>query len=71
MTHTFKEGDLVCYARKFLQSVGWYTDVPIDGKVVDASDPEMPGILWCDREEPIRMNAKNLVLKSELHLEPA
>jgi hypothetical protein len=71
MTKTFKRDDLVCYARRFLQSVGWYTDVPIDGKVVDDTDPQFPSVHWCDRDEPVRVNAANLILKSELHLEPA
>lgn len=71
MTTTFKLGELVCYRASFLRSISWFTNVPIDGKIVDVSDPEMPGIHWCDRDEPIRVNAKNLILKSELHLEPA
>lgn len=71
MTNTFKKDDLVCYKSTFLRSVGWLTDVPIDGKVVDDTNARFPVVHWCDREEPIAVNAANLILKSELHLEPA
>lgn len=31
--HKYKEGDLVKYSSKFLRSVGWITEVPVDGRV--------------------------------------
>jgi hypothetical protein len=66
-----KKGDLVCYTKAFLRSTSWYTNVPIDGKIIDDSDQEFPVVRWCDREEPVRVHCKNLILKGRLHLEPA
>lgn len=67
----FKRGDIVCYRATFLRSVGWYTNVPIDGKVTNDADPEVVSVQWCDQDVPVRVNAKNLILKRNLHLEPA
>lgn len=71
MKAVFEKGDIVCHRASFLRSISWYTDVPINGKVVDAGDPEMPLVLWCDRDEPCRINAKNILLYEERHKEPA
>ena len=60
----FKDGDIVQYTRKFLQSVGWYTDVPIDGKITGRLDDVFVYVHWCDRDDPILINAGNLKLKS-------
>lgn len=61
----FKTDDIVKPSREFCHNVGWYTNVPKDGKVVG------PGALkntvlvhWCDQEEPVLVNVANLVLAS-------
>jgi hypothetical protein len=63
--YSFKAGDLVRHTSAFLRSTGWYTNVPKDGRVeaVDDSDPNfvLLTILWCDREQPIRVNACNVM----------
>jgi hypothetical protein len=68
---TFKVGDIVCYRTQFLRSVDMYTDVPKDGVVTDGSDSHFPLVRWCDRDQTVRVNTANLVLRSLLHLEPA
>ena len=63
-----KVGDLVVYKAKFLKSVGWYTDVPKNGKVVETDDT-FPLIHWCDREEAIRVHVANVILSTKRHTE--
>jgi len=71
----FFRGDVVRYAAKFLKSVGWYTDVPDNGTVTD--DPKRVGgmtlvkVLFVGEGEARNVNAKNLILASRSHLEPA
>lgn len=69
MTHEFKAGDVVCYSRAFLKSTAWYTDVPINGRVLDV-DEDYITVLWHDRTDPIRVRDTNLILYKERHLEP-
>jgi hypothetical protein len=76
MANTFKVGDIIVHKSSFLRSVGWYIDVPINGKVLEVEEPDKHGwqmvtVQWNDRESPIRVNAGNLILESEKHLEPA
>ena len=63
-----KVGDLVVYKAKFLKSIGWYTDVPKNGKIIEA-DETFPVIQWCDREEPTRVHVANVILSSKRHTE--
>lgn len=70
----FNVGDKVAYTRNFLQSTGWYTDVPDSGYVLEIKELGNSGtilakVLWCDRLDPISVNVKNLLLTSKLHLE--
>jgi hypothetical protein len=64
---TFKPGDIVQHTKAFLQSVAWYTNVPIDGKVLDVDD-DMATVQWCDQDvrfdAPTRINTANLKLKT-------
>lgn len=63
---TFQVGDIVKYRAKFLQSVGWYTDVPINGRVEAINDRmQMPSVLWSDRDEPILVHPANIQLASK------
>jgi hypothetical protein len=68
-------GDIVKYSRAFLQSTGMYTgSVPhATGKIINLSGTKdfiLATIEWNDPDLPKRVNVKNLVLKSRLHLEP-
>ena len=52
MAITYKVGDIVRHTSAYLKSVGWYTDVPKNGKVISLS-PETcfkgwPYVQWCD-----------------------
>lgn len=70
MTTNFKVGDIVCHRAGFLRSVGWYTDVPINGRV-EAITNEYMGIVqveWSDGNVG-RILSTNLILYSERHLE--
>lgn len=40
----FKVGDIVKHKASFLKSVGWYTNVPVNGKVVKVESPAMLGM---------------------------
>jgi len=39
MKTEFKTGDIVCHKAEFLRSVGWYTNVPINGKILAVCPP--------------------------------
>ena len=63
-----RPGELVRYTSAFLRSAGWYTDVPIDGKVLEV-EPEkkrvsdttyVVTVQWCDRDAPIRVLSCNI-----------
>jgi hypothetical protein len=69
MTTKFKPGDIVCHKAAFLRSACWYTNVPINGRV-EAVDPGMLTVLWCDSQKPGRVLAANVILYDERHLEP-
>jgi len=64
---------VVRYAAKFLKSVGWHTDVPDNGTVLELrkvggmtlAKVHFPG------EEPRNVNTGNLILASRSHLEQA
>jgi hypothetical protein len=77
MKTVFEVGDIVCYRSSFLRSIGWYTDVPINGRVVSAQHGACPGcegfpkVQWCDRDDAIAVNPANLILYNERHLESA
>ena len=60
----FKEGDIVQHKSQFLRSTSWYTDVPIDGKVISVDD-ELVTVRWCDQEEPSRIHEENIKLKDK------
>ena len=55
----FQPGDLVRHKSSFLQSICWYTDVPINGKVI-SNDGYFTLVEWCDQEEPKRICTSNL-----------
>ncbi|MDP3766913.1 MAG: hypothetical protein Q8S13_02765 [Dehalococcoidia bacterium] len=66
--HTiFAPGDIVKYTSKFLRSTGWYTNVPIDGRVESVrmrrgGEPDVLRVLWNDRDEPVSVLASNVML---------
>lgn len=70
MTTEFKKGDIVCHKAKFLRDIGWFTNVPINAKVL-AVDEDLVTVQWNDRDEPNRIHRGNLILFAERHLEPA
>lgn len=51
-TMQFKIGDIVCYRSKFLRDIGWFTDVPINGKVTECEQLKEGRqkllVEWCD-----------------------
>ena len=64
MTTEFKVGDLVKHTSKFLQSVGWYTNVPKDGKVTEMrpmGHEVWPVIQWCDDDTARMINPVNIM----------
>lgn len=76
MAHNgFKVGDVVCYRAGWLRSVGWYTDVPINGEVTHLDrlgDQVLVEVVWADgREIPRRVLASNLIHYDRRHTEPA
>jgi hypothetical protein len=67
-------GDTVRYTRNFLQSVGWTTDVPDNGKVLSVKTvgPKKIAIArvqWSDSSEPMGINCKNLIVVGDSHKE--
>ncbi len=73
MTAAFAVGDIVCYKCSFLRSTGWYTGVPMNGKVTEVEavapwmGPPMVTVHWCDQQEPVRVLSVNLVKYDERH----
>jgi hypothetical protein len=69
-----KVGDKVKYARGWLQSTGSYTELGHwkgDVKEVKSlgRDIQIATVQWDNGEEPMKVNTKNLVLLSKVHLE--
>ena len=64
-TYTYKKGDLIKHRASFLRNTGWYTNVPIDGKVTDPMDGQMDDrylmVQWCDSDVPV-MISRNVIL---------
>lgn len=69
MTTTFKVGDIVCHKATYLRNTGWYTNVPVNGKVVALSSGFL-SVLWCDRDQDSLIHPANIILFDERHLEP-
>lgn len=72
--HVYQVGDIVCHTAKFLKSTRWYTNVPMNGRVLFAEEPDTryPSILeveWCDGHTS-RILATNVVLYNKRHKEP-
>lgn len=62
----FRVGDKVKYKGNFLRSIGWYTDVPKDGIVVDAKPGNYVRVLWNEFvEEPLPVHVKNITLANK------
>lgn len=63
--------DIVCYRASFLRSISWFTNVPINGKVVEAADdsPRRVRVEWSDGTNTVVLES-NLILESKKHLEP-
>jgi len=71
----FNHGDIVKYKGEFLRSVGWYTNVPKDGKVIINDQNPIMGdpsekfccvaVHWCDSPAPKLCNIKNIMLASK------
>lgn len=57
MTTTFKKGDIVCHKAEFLRSIGWHTNVPINGKVLEACPNGVTALHWetPTKAEPVRI----------------
>lgn len=56
-------GDLVRHTGRFLRSIGWCLDVPIDGKVLKVRTlGKLPllVVLWNDTDEPSSILAVNV-----------
>jgi hypothetical protein len=64
----FKTGDIVCFRASFLRSVQWFTDVPLNGKILSI-EGDIAKIEWSD-EGVSGSHTKNLILESEKHKEP-
>lgn len=47
----FKVGDIVKHKASFLRSIGWYFDVPINGKVISLNKNNWPKVFWNTEEE--------------------
>lgn len=51
-SRSYKPGDLVKHRATFLRSVGWFTNVPRNGKVVEVEGPDSAApvikVDWCD-----------------------
>ena len=50
----YKKGDIVRHRAEFLRSTGWYTNVPINGQVLEAPDAvenhQLLTVEWSDSE---------------------
>lgn len=71
MKTVFKVNDIVCHKAKFLRDIGWFTNVPINGKVLAVVGDDYVRVLWNDRDVSQGVHPCNLILFSERHLEPA
>lgn len=58
--HDFKVGDIVKHKAKFLQSIGWYTNVPKNGKVT-AVNGDFITVDWNEYDAPNRIHAANIM----------
>lgn len=48
MENQYKEGDLVKHTAKFLKSIGWFSGVPINGRVESVeAEPGFYGVSAC------------------------
>jgi hypothetical protein len=56
----FKPGDIVKYKAVFLQNIGWYTNVPKDGRVEKANG-SIVYVFWCEATEATPVNAANIM----------
>lgn len=72
----FVNGDLVCHRAAFLKSCSWYTNVPINGKVVGADERGYPIVNWCNEpeskqpvEERAGINPANIIHYNRRHLD--
>lgn len=61
-TTEFKPGQLVRHKTAFLQSAGWYTNVPRAGIVVAVTitDPQVVTVDWSTEDAPPKILAFNL-----------
>ena len=66
-TQQFAVGDIVAHKRDFLKSVGWYTNVPKNGRVI-AVEPfsganQLVTVDWCEftADTPGRILSANLL----------
>ncbi len=66
----FNVGDIVCHRASFLRSIGWHTNVPINGRVKQVHDgsPLRLTVEWSDGETQCIV-ASNVILESRKHLE--
>jgi len=65
---TFKTDDVVCFRSSFLRSIGWHTDVPVNGRVLSVKD-DLVKVQWSDGSVT-NTRTTNLILESKKHLEP-
>lgn len=56
----FIAGDIVKFKGSFLRSVGWYTDVPRNGKVSEVHEQHVK-VGWCDGHDS-SVHVKNIML---------
>jgi len=60
----FKVGDIVKHKASFLKSIGWYTGVPRDGKVVKVSE-SVVSVMWAGEwKGPTNILPCNIMLAS-------
>ena len=62
---TYKTGELVRYTSEFLRYTGWFLDVPINGVIVDDSDPQVALVVFSDSTDRV-----DRVLWSNLEADP-
>jgi hypothetical protein len=60
----FKVGDVVKFKASFLQSVQWYTDVPMNGVVKELLKYGNVLVAWCDGYES-GVHPKNIMLNGK------
>ena len=66
----FSVGDVVCHRAAFLRSIGWYTDVPMNGEVREVG-PRFLKVVWNDQPDadPQRILPANVIHYDRRHLE--